>query len=234
MRKQSLILCIAALLAVIFTASCGKSDKNLPPMPSGQFIGVVGDEKVEISESTRVIADLLIPGCVDEFTIGITSSTIASYMAGKGVSNPINLVNPSEADKNFLDEVGIPSGSRVAQMTALKIDLSNLLKLALKLKYTTEDHVIVLKLADNEGQWLVGELHGYLVQGHEEEEENAGMTNCFGIIAGKNATTDGSVLVGHNEDDGGEQMLNMYVADFGIWAEFPGSRPRCRNPQRTC
>ena len=52
--------------------------------------------------------------------------------------------------------------------------------------------------------------------------------NCFGIIAGRLATTDGSVLLGHNEDDGGEQMLNMYVAgrqngmNKFIWAEFPG------------
>lgn len=224
MRKKSLILCISALMALFFTASCGKDDKDLPPMPSGQFIGVVGNEKVEITEDTRVLADLLIPGCVDEFTIGVDSPTIARYMASKGVMNPINLVNPSEAEKDFLDEVGIPSGSRVSQKTALKIDLSMLLKLALKLEYTTEDHVIVLKLADNEGQWLVGELHGYVEQKQQEESQDPDMTNCFGIIAGKDATADGSVLVGHNEDDAGEQMLNMYVADFGIWAEFPGMK----------
>lgn len=54
--------------------------------------------------------------------------------------------------------------------------------------------------------------------------------NCFGIIAGKAVTTDGSVLFGHNEDDSGEQMLNINIcpADPGygnvkfIWAEFPG------------
>lgn len=52
--------------------------------------------------------------------------------------------------------------------------------------------------------------------------------NCFGIIAGKLATADGSVLMGHNEDDGGEQMLNIYVAGQRkgtskfLWAEFPG------------
>lgn len=54
--------------------------------------------------------------------------------------------------------------------------------------------------------------------------------NCFTVLAGKNATTDGSVLLGHNEDDGGEQMLNMYIvpADASkgtvryMWAEFPG------------
>ncbi len=35
--------------------------------------------------------------------------------------------------------------------------------------------------------------------------------NCFTVIAGKDATTDGSVLMGHNEDDWGEQMLSMYI-----------------------
>ncbi len=48
--------------------------------------------------------------------------------------------------------------------------------------------------------------------------------NCFGIIAGKYATSDGSVLMGHNEDDGGEQMLNMYITSDYIWAEFPGMK----------
>ncbi len=52
--------------------------------------------------------------------------------------------------------------------------------------------------------------------------------NCFSIIAGKAATVDGSVLMGHNEDDGGEQMLNIYVVPASdknlryIWCEFPG------------
>jgi len=46
--------------------------------------------------------------------------------------------------------------------------------------------------------------------------------NCFGIIAGKNTTVDGSVLLCHNEDDGGEQMLNIYKDDNLLWAEFPG------------
>lgn len=63
------------------------------------------------------------------------------------------------------------------------------------------------------------------LQAHEENFEN-----CFGIIAGRLATKDGSVILGHNEDDGGEQMLNMNIspgdpqkgiAKF-IWAEFPG------------
>lgn len=39
--------------------------------------------------------------------------------------------------------------------------------------------------------------------------------NCFAIIAGKNTTVDGSVLFAHNEDDSGEQMLNVYIAKAG-------------------
>ena len=52
--------------------------------------------------------------------------------------------------------------------------------------------------------------------------------NCFSIIAGSAATVDGSVLMAHNEDDGGEQMLNIYVVPATdknlryIWCEFPG------------
>jgi len=52
--------------------------------------------------------------------------------------------------------------------------------------------------------------------------------NCFSIIAGRDATVDGSVLVGHNEDESGEQMLNIYVVPASdrnlryIWCEFPG------------
>jgi len=34
--------------------------------------------------------------------------------------------------------------------------------------------------------------------------------NCFSIIAGKNCTVDGSVLFGHNEDDSGDQIVNIY------------------------
>ena len=40
--------------------------------------------------------------------------------------------------------------------------------------------------------------------------------NCFAIIAGKNTTKDGSVIFGHNEDDSGEQMLNIYVVPSGV------------------
>ena len=52
--------------------------------------------------------------------------------------------------------------------------------------------------------------------------------NCFSIIAGRAATVDGSVLMAHNEDDSGEQMLNVYVVPATernvryIWCEFPG------------
>lgn len=52
--------------------------------------------------------------------------------------------------------------------------------------------------------------------------------DCFGIIAGSKATVDGSVLMGHNEDDGGEQMLNIYAVPASkdnvkyLWFEFPG------------
>ncbi len=34
--------------------------------------------------------------------------------------------------------------------------------------------------------------------------------NCFTVIAGKDATIDGSVMVAHNEDDFGEQIVNFY------------------------
>ncbi|MBQ6254731.1 MAG: C69 family dipeptidase [Bacteroidales bacterium] len=51
---------------------------------------------------------------------------------------------------------------------------------------------------------------------------------CFGIIAGRNATTDGYVYLGHNEDVKGERMLNIYNYPEGkgsaayLWFEFPG------------
>lgn len=48
--------------------------------------------------------------------------------------------------------------------------------------------------------------------------------NCFGIIAGKDATADGSVLMGHNEDDDPEQMLNIYLVG-ATDAVKPGMRP---------
>lgn len=52
--------------------------------------------------------------------------------------------------------------------------------------------------------------------------------DCFGIIAGCKATADGSVMMAHNEDDGGEQMLNIYCMPRRgsdaryLWFEFPG------------
>lgn len=59
---------------------------------------------------------------------------------------------------------------------------------------------------------------------------NDGDMNCFAVIAGKNATADGSVILAHNEDDGGEQMLNIYNVPKNeatgrnkyLWIEFPG------------
>ena len=53
--------------------------------------------------------------------------------------------------------------------------------------------------------------------------------DCFGIIVGRKASTDGYVYLGHNEDQGGEQMLNIYNVPAtdstlaNLWFEFPGS-----------
>lgn len=54
--------------------------------------------------------------------------------------------------------------------------------------------------------------------------------NCFAVLAGKNATKDGSVMLAHNEDDSGEQMINIYNVPRNpakgtskyLWIEFPG------------
>lgn len=46
--------------------------------------------------------------------------------------------------------------------------------------------------------------------------------NCFGIIAGKNVTKDGYVILAHNEDDGGDLMVNFYAGDKYLWQEIPG------------
>ena len=46
--------------------------------------------------------------------------------------------------------------------------------------------------------------------------------DCFGVLVGRNASADGSLILGHNEDDSGEQMLNMYKCPQFLWAEFPG------------
>lgn len=54
--------------------------------------------------------------------------------------------------------------------------------------------------------------------------------NCFAVLVGREATVDGSVLLAHNEDDSGEQMLNIYNVPRNeatgtnkyLWIEFPG------------
>ncbi len=56
--------------------------------------------------------------------------------------------------------------------------------------------------------------------------------NCFAVVAGRNATNDGSVLLAHNEDDRGEQMINIYTVPRDeksgtnkyLWIEFPGMK----------
>lgn len=40
-----------------------------------------------------------------------------------------------------------------------------------------------------------------------------GPFDCFAVLVGKDASVDGSVLLAHNEDDGGEQFLNWYIVD---------------------
>ena len=53
---------------------------------------------------------------------------------------------------------------------------------------------------------------------------------CFGILAGRNATTDGYVYLGHNEDQGSPAMLNIYNVPANdwrcsyLWFEFPGQK----------
>ena len=57
----------------------------------------------------------------------------------------------------------------------------------------------------------------------------AGM-DCFGIIVGRKASTDGYVYLGHNKDQSGEQMLNIYNVPATpqrlsyLWFEFPGQK----------
>lgn len=46
--------------------------------------------------------------------------------------------------------------------------------------------------------------------------------NCFGVLVGKDASADGSFILGHNEDDTDEQMLNAYINNDFFWAELPG------------
>ncbi len=49
----------------------------------------------------------------------------------------------------------------------------------------------------------------YAFQGFTQVEKNNGF-DCFSIMVGKNASTDGSVLFAHNEDDYGLQLVNFY------------------------
>lgn len=65
------------------------------------------------------------------------------------------------------------------------------------------------------------------VEAHDFDEYN-----CFAVLAGRHATTDGSVLLAHNEDDSGEQMFNLYTVPRNeqkgtnkyLWIEFPGMK----------
>ena len=42
------------------------------------------------------------------------------------------------------------------------------------------------------------------------QQTNENPFSCFSVLAGKNATTDGSVMFAHNEDDWGDRMVNFY------------------------
>ncbi|MCD4770471.1 MAG: C69 family dipeptidase, partial [Bacteroidales bacterium] len=44
-------------------------------------------------------------------------------------------------------------------------------------------------------------------------QEDFSKFNCSTIIVGKDASKTGSVLIGHNEDDGGTQFINYLKAD---------------------
>lgn len=80
--------------------------------------------------------------------------------------------------------------------------------------YAPEDHTIIC---------LFGTISLNLIN-----KTLAKDSNCFGIIAGRNATKDGTVLFAHNEDDDGEQMLCIYHMPASgqrtgyLWFEFPG------------
>ena len=45
---------------------------------------------------------------------------------------------------------------------------------------------------------------------------------CFSIIVGRGASADGTVLFGHNEDDGGVKEFFLNSSSQGLWAEVPG------------
>ncbi|MBN2399056.1 MAG: C69 family dipeptidase [Candidatus Aminicenantes bacterium] len=55
--------------------------------------------------------------------------------------------------------------------------------------------------------WQAGPKAAVPTLGLQAENESH---NCFTIVAGKNATTDGSVLLAHNEDDRGRLLVNVY------------------------
>lgn len=57
------------------------------------------------------------------------------------------------------------------------------------------------------------------VQIFAQSSEDEKLFNCYTVIAGKNVTTDGSVLMGHNEDDWNEQMLSMYIVPATNYAQ---------------
>ena len=69
-------------------------------------------------------------------------------------------------------------------------------------------------------------LHKQTIAATEPADDSR--DNCFAIIAGKDITADGSVMLAHNEDDSGEQMVNIYLSepDSGraayFWCELPG------------
>jgi dipeptidase len=49
-------------------------------------------------------------------------------------------------------------------------------------------------------------IQGFILAQDNEITEN----NCYTIIVGKNASYDGSVLLGHNEDDNGDVLVNLH------------------------
>ena len=51
--------------------------------------------------------------------------------------------------------------------------------------------------------------------------------DCFSVIAGKDATADGSVLFAHNEDDWGDRLVNWYQVPGS--SHQPGEMIRLKN-----
>ena len=45
--------------------------------------------------------------------------------------------------------------------------------------------------------------------------------NCFTVLVGKNASADGSVFLAHNEDDGGDRLVNWYKVPHKTFADSP-------------